>query len=288
MNRSGKVFTVFLIIIAILLVSLTSVSLYINRQETQKRILAEAALEKSRANEAKLETEVKDFKKQNFLLQEKNKEADDKINGLLDELELQKGLREEMKKENLSLKEELDEATRVKGKLQQQLSDAALNSQQLDDSLKTKTQTSSGLNAQPAGNPEKAQPVANQSKDAIHDKKSSAPKVDVVKKDPPLAPQVVEPLEDAPSVNLEDIVVAPRESDGRILSVDTDTEFVVINLGEKNGVQMGDILSVVRGKDYLGDIKVTRVQPEMSAADFIPPFSSRIVRKNDQVITKQE
>lgn len=69
--------------------------------------------------------------------------------------------------------------------------------------------------------------------------------------------------------------------------MDLDTEFVIINLGEKDGVAISDMLSVYRGKDFLGDIKVTRVQPEMSAADLIPPFSSKKVRKNDQVVTKQ-
>jgi len=75
--------------------------------------------------------------------------------------------------------------------------------------------------------------------------------------------------------------------DGRILSVDADTEFVIINLGEKDGITRSMVLSVYRGKEYLGDVKVTRVQPEMSAADFIPPFSSRLARKNDQVVAKK-
>ena len=90
-------------------------------------------------------------------------------------------------------------------------------------------------------------------------------------------------------VDLEKIVVAPRGSpEGRILSVDTDTEFVIVNLGAKDGVKLGDMLSVYRGKEFLGDIKVTRVQPEMSAADLIPPFSSRKVRKNDQVLVRND
>ena len=90
-------------------------------------------------------------------------------------------------------------------------------------------------------------------------------------------------------VDLDKIVVAPSSKpDGRILSVDADTEFVIVNLGEKDGIALGDIMSVYRGSDFLGDIRVTRVQAEMSAADFIPPFSSRKVRKNDQVVFKDE
>ena len=64
-------------------------------------------------------------------------------------------------------------------------------------------------------------------------------------------------------------------------------EFIIFNLGDKDGVEIGQMMSVYRGKDYLGDVKVTRVQPEMAAADFIPPFSSRQVRRGDQVLQKQ-
>jgi hypothetical protein len=43
-------------------------------------------------------------------------------------------------------------------------------------------------------------------------------------------------------------------------------------------------MSVYRGDEYLGDVRVSRVQEELSAADLIPPFSSRKVRKNDSVV----
>ena len=59
---------------------------------------------------------------------------------------------------------------------------------------------------------------------------------------------------------------------GHILSIDTDAEFVIFNLGLKQGVKPEDVLSVYRGDEYLGDIKATRVQDEMSAADLIPPL----------------
>ena len=75
--------------------------------------------------------------------------------------------------------------------------------------------------------------------------------------------------------------------EGRILSVDKDTEFVILNLGDKDGIQMGMLLSVVRDGNYLGDIKITRLHPEMSAADLVSPLSVEIVRKNDKVVVKK-
>ena len=89
-------------------------------------------------------------------------------------------------------------------------------------------------------------------------------------------------------VELDKIVVLPNEvPEGRILSIDQDTDFVIINLGDKDGVKTGDVLSISRGQEYLGDVKVTRVQSEMSAADLIPPLSSKTLRKNDQVVLKK-
>ena len=88
-------------------------------------------------------------------------------------------------------------------------------------------------------------------------------------------------------VELDKIVVNPQEgTKGHVLSVDTDAEFLVFNLGLKQGVKPDDMLSVYRGEEYLGDVKATRVQDEMSAADIIPPLSSREVRKNDTVVLK--
>ncbi len=83
---------------------------------------------------------------------------------------------------------------------------------------------------------------------------------------------------------LEEAVSALDETlEGRILSVDTETEFVIVSLGKMDGVKVGAVLSIFRGDDYVGDIRVTRLQPEMSAADLIPPFSIRSIKKNDQV-----
>ena len=70
------------------------------------------------------------------------------------------------------------------------------------------------------------------------------------------------------------------------LSVDVETEFVVINLGEKDGVEKGMYMSAYRGNEYLGDIEITRTQSEMAAADLIPPLNSKMIRKNDQIIAK--
>jgi hypothetical protein len=62
---------------------------------------------------------------------------------------------------------------------------------------------------------------------------------------------------------------------------------VIVSLGEKDGIVKGALLSIFRGESYLGDVKVSRVLAEMSAADFVPPFKSQNVKKDDQVVIKK-
>lgn len=274
-NSSGKVLTVFLVIIAVLLISLTAISIFFFQKELEKRKLLEMILEKTKANEQKLEADLKTIKKENFLLQEKNKEADDRINNLLDELELQEGLREEVKKENVTLKEQLSKSAQANEALQKKIEEGGTFQQEISD-LKAKLAAETNLKSQ----------LEQQNKD-LQDKVAGLEQS--FGKEFSSKPKPSKELKEAQQkVDLEKIVVVPKQvPDGRILSVDTDTEFVIVNLGQKDGLSMGNILSVYRGKEYLGDIKITRVQPEMSAADLIPPFSSRLVRKNDQVVFKQ-
>ena len=62
---------------------------------------------RSRADGLKLQAQLKDIQGQLALAQDKNKEADQKINNLLDEQDLNEGLRTALKKENADLKEQM-------------------------------------------------------------------------------------------------------------------------------------------------------------------------------------
>ena len=287
-NPSGKILTVFIVIAAVLLISLTAVSIFFFQQEVEKRKFTEVLLEKTKNNETRLDQDLKETKKQAFLLEEKNKELDERINGYLDDLELEKGLREAMKKENASLKEDFEAERRNTAQFQQQIAQTEEKFAALNEQLKTAQEQNQESQS-------KAQEFEKKNKELEDklsqigeevDQKSS----DQLAKDQLAKDQLTKAIDNVDKeVNLDKIVVGPEAPpEGRILSVDADTEFVIVNLGTKDGIGMGNVMAVYRGKEYLGDIKITRVQSEMSAADFIPPFSSRKVRKNDQVVLKND
>lgn len=287
MNSSGKVLSIILIIIFVLLMSLTALSLFIWQKEIERRETTEGLLKESKASEAKLEEAVKDLKKQNFLLEEKNKEADERINALMDELELEEGLKEEMKTEINGLKTQIDELTNTKVQLDLQISQQKkdLEKQAADyegqlENIRNKNEELTKLNSS-----------LESKKAELEEKLKTAVTGSSAKTTKPTGGLELEPIVVSPDqpAKVEPKAEFPlRTSEGRVLSVDVETEFVIVNLGEKDGIQMGQFLSVYRGKEYLGDVKVTRVQPEMSAADLVPPLSSRTIRKNDQVTKKTE
>lgn len=265
-NQSGKVITVFLVIFSILLVSSTAISIFLFQKEREFRKAAESNLSISRSNEAQFQAQLKEAEKQVALLQEKNKEADEKINSLLDELELEKGLREELKTEAKSLREALQQHDQVKEQLRQELTRQLTQSQERIKTLETKL-------AEEMGRGKEFQDLSTQLQNKIQQMETQMTS----------APTAAEPDQ----VNLETIVVRPEEGEGKVLTVDGENEFVIVDLGERDGIASGDIMSIFRDNQYLGDVKVNRVQSEMSAADFIPPLSAKQVSKNDRVTRKQ-
>jgi vacuolar-type H+-ATPase subunit I/STV1 len=302
-----------LVIIAILLISLTAISLFFFQKETERRKVAEATLEEFRAERGKLEENLKEIKKQNFLLHEKNKEADDRINDLSDELELEKGLREAMKTETDSMKKEIEEAKTIKAKFTEEIKKKEDAQAKLAEELTASEEKIKTLEAKLQEEIDRSQEIGKlyeQQKDEIARMESAQASKAADQNAGMSSGSTPENILEA-GIELEEIIVAAgknRDSEqdnittgrlledtvgppapaieGRILSVDTETEFVIVSLGETHGVDVGDVLSVYRGENYIGDIRVTRLQPEMSAADLVPPFTVRSVKKNDLVKIK--
>ncbi len=87
------------------------------------------------------------------------------------------------------------------------------------------------------------------------------------------------------AVQLERIVVNTEDSvglRGRIVSVDADWKFVIIDLGW-NAVSIGDTVSIFRNEQLLGRARVERVQEGVCAAALLPEWDTADIRENDVV-----
>lgn len=96
------------------------------------------------------------------------------------------------------------------------------------------------------------------------------------------------------SVELGKVVVAPESKGkeltaditGKILVVNKEYNFAVVDLGKKDGVAVDSIFSVYHNNSYVGDIKVEKVQETMSAAGFVSAAIKDRINEGDTVIPK--
>lgn len=86
----------------------------------------------------------------------------------------------------------------------------------------------------------------------------------------------------ADEVELSPIVVSTQEAasaaavpkaaakpgfEGKVMSVNEQNNFVIVDIGEKRGLRVGDTLGVYRGPDYVARLEVLQVRPDIAAAD---------------------
>ncbi|MCX5681680.1 MAG: hypothetical protein NT079_05360 [Candidatus Omnitrophica bacterium] len=263
MSRSGKTLTIFLVVFFLLLISLTSIVTFFLVKEREARQATEKKLTISEDSRRKVEDQYKVAQDEILVLNNKLKEQDNKINSLVDEIEFEKGLREEIKKENATLKTQVDSITSEKMKFQ----DDVIALQEKNTSLQNELTSATSLRDQIATKLQEAEVKIKE-----FEAKLSA----------------------STAVNLEKIVVAPSEpanqsqkKDGQVLKINAGNNFVIINLGEDSGVAENTVVQFYRGNSLLGEGKITRVQSIMSAVDVLPPLSAGNLQVKDRVIIKK-
>lgn len=54
---------------------------------------------------------------------------------------------------------------------------------------------------------------------------------------------------------------------GNVISVNDENNFVIVNLGQDTGLQLGDKLNVYRGAEYIAGLEIIQVRKDIAAAD---------------------
>lgn len=92
----------------------------------------------------------------------------------------------------------------------------------------------------------------------------------------------------AQGVQLGKIVVSPEKEtsaslEGKVLAVNKDYNFAVINLGSKDGIDIGSVFSVYHNDQYVGDIGVEKIYDSISAAGFLSDELKDKISEDDKV-----
>ncbi len=76
-------------------------------------------------------------------------------------------------------------------------------------------------------------------------------------------------------------------SEGKVLVVNKEYNFAVINLGSKDGVAIGDIFYVYHSNKYIGDITLEKIHDSMAAAGFASANVKSKIAEGDRVAKKK-
>jgi archaellum component FlaC len=72
-------------------------------------------------------------------------------------------------------------------------------------------------------------------------------------------------------------------SEGQVVVVNREYDFVVMNLGKNQGLSIGQEFQIVRGNEVLGKVKIEKIYDELSAAAILPESKKSSIREGDVV-----
>jgi len=80
------------------------------------------------------------------------------------------------------------------------------------------------------------------------------------------------------------VTTAPAPpSDGQVVVINREFDFIVMNLGRNHGLSVGQEFQIVRGDEVLGRVRVEKVYDELSAAALLPESKKNSIREGDMV-----
>lgn len=271
--HKGKAAVIMLILLLLVSLSLAGGVYYLFQKEHEKNLALQRDLEDIKINLKKTEVQLKDSEKKIGDLSFNLKEAKGQIDLLSQALEQEKKEKLETSARLDSLRTDLDKQKELRTDLESKLNKSqeelrrmqaqlsALESKKTELEQKVsvlETQTQQVELGKVVVSPE---PSAGEKKtvgSGVSQKKSKASVPE--RKTPPL--------------------------EGKILVINKDYNFAVINLGLKNGLAAGDVFSVYRGGKYIGDVKVEKLHESMAAAGFAPELKDKI-SESDEVVQKK-
>jgi membrane protein involved in colicin uptake len=267
-----------ILLIAIIIISLilTGGLFYLFQNEHKKAMDLQADLELVKTSLKVAEGRLEDSQRTISNLNVKIQEANGKIDKFSSDLRQEQALRQEAQNQVEQLRADLDRQTSLKAELEGKLTklqkDASSAEDQLKDLLSKKTDLENRLGALEA-----------QAKNA-QDENVELGKV-VVSPDSGAQAKAEKPAATSATTVASATKEAKAAAEGKVLVINKDYNFVVINLGNKDGINVGDVFSIYRNNKYVGDAKVEKVHDSMSAAGVSADLKDK-VNEGDKVVRK--
>lgn len=242
---------------------------YLFQQERAKTASLQLELEDVRAKQKVTEKELSESRNKISVLEESLRSADSKVQELNALVEQERSAKSQALSEIAKLNEEIAQHKSLSSDLESKLAQAQKDVDKMKKQLKEldakRMALESRMQEMEAGSAdvELGKIVVNQSND-------------VVAQTPQSYPTQKKQIEQVQNINAE----------GKVLVVNKEYNFAVINLGSKDGVGIGNIFTVYHDNKNIGDLKVEKIHDSMSAAGFVSADMKNKVFEGDKVILK--
>lgn len=270
MSRRGNVITIILIGLIIITLALAGGGFYLLQKEKLRTMDLESKLEVLNRKQLAAESELSKSRSLISDLQVKLDESKNQIQGLSSDLELQKRDNQESQAKMEQVKIDLAEQKQLRLDLEKKFNMA-------QDEIRKAMSQIRDLDSQKSVLDTKVKELEAKSQEV------ELGKIVVSPETPAGEPKHYE----APGFN----AITEKASQlsglkGKVLVINKEYNFVVINLGNKDGVDVGDQFSVFHNDNYLGDVKVEKVHDSMAAAGFLTSGLKDKISENDKVVQK--
>lgn len=262
MNSKGKVLTITLVFLLALSLAGIFMQYSLYNQEKKNRIGLEEKLQGLQNEKKNIENSLENKKQEIVQLQKRLEDASTQIKSLQDDLQSEKKMKESMLLDLSQAKTDLDSIKEELNREKEERND-----------LKVKLEKT------------------------LKDFKETETQLEQVKIAKSLVENKLKELDQQGSkVELGKIVVTPEQSqvvttqkasipiEASILSVNKKYNFIVINVGQKDGVKVGDIFSIYRNNKYIVNARVEETRENMSVANLEDKKMAGKIKEGDVVI----
>jgi vacuolar-type H+-ATPase subunit I/STV1 len=272
MGKRASASLILLIVLIFISLVLAGTGFYLFQKERAKNVELQTQLEELNTKQRLTEKRLDESRKMASDLQVQLQENRDQIVKLNSDLQNEKmGKTEALAKTEL-LKADLEQQKLLRQDLEGKLSLAQEDAKKAQDKLGELESKKQELEA-------KIKELETVSQDVELGKIVVTPEVPAV-----AAPE--------PKVKAKKNAKAVKETapaagpEGKVLVVNREFNFVVLNMGSKDGIDVGQVFSVYHNNNYIGDVKVEKVHDSMAAAGFVSNDIKNKVSEGDRVFQK--
>jgi hypothetical protein len=195
-------------------------------------------------------------------------------------------LKEKEKKLRIATQNQLTQTIEEKKKVENKLIDTVKAKEAAETELTVEKEKSSTLKKELEDKEQQVKITLDRLEREITARKKAEAQLMITLKEKENLEARVRNLKEPPTIELEKIVIKPGSVvTGKIIMVNKDYAFVVVNLGGTHNIKVGDILSVYRNDEFIGKVQIERAEEKMSAAAVLSDWQNVEFKENDVVKT---